>query len=36
MSQLDQTSREIETLKSEQDQVRTRVAKIVSLLESLD
>ena len=27
---------EIETLRGEQDQVRTRVAKIVTLLESLD
>ena len=35
-AKIDGLTAEIETLKSEQEQVRTRVAKIVSLLESLD
>ncbi len=35
-AKIDGLTAEIETLKSEQDQVRTRVAKIVTLLDSLD
>lgn len=35
-AKVDELVAEIETLKGAQDQVRTRVAKIVSLLESLD
>ena len=35
-AKIDGLTAEVETLKSEQDQVRTRVAKIVTLLESLD
>ena len=35
-AKVDALTAEIASLKSDQDQVRTRVAKIVSLLESLD
>ena len=35
-AKIDGLTAEIETLKSERDQERTRVAKIVTLLESLD
>jgi predicted RNase H-like nuclease (RuvC/YqgF family) len=35
-AKVDSLVAEIETLKNEQDQVRTRVARIVTLLESLD
>ena len=35
-AKIDALTAEIASLKSDQDQVRTRVAKIVSLLESLD
>ena len=35
-ARIDALTAEIASLKSDQDQVRTRVAKIVSLLESLD
>ena len=35
-AKIDGLTAEIETLRGEQEQVRTRVAKIVTLLESLD